>query len=425
MSPRDIVPAEIQQQVMPDIIRRLRQEGHATFESIHKRKDGTTYPVEVSTHTFRYKGMDVDLSICRDITGRRQAEQVLRESEERYRALVDHALDPILIFDFTGTILFANNAAAALGDAPDPASFLGRNVMEFIAPESREAVRADFASVREGNDAYLTQYKVITATGRELWVESMGKRIRYNGQWADIVTLRDITERRNAEDALRLANRKLTLLSGITRHDIRNQLLSLNAYLALSQDNVADPEKMAGFVRVEREITRTIEQQVLFSREYEMLGVNAPEWLEIRTITREASARMDLTGIALDLSRLQDVEVYADGLFRNAIQNLIDNSLRHGGESLHAIRFASGETGRGLVITCEDDGAGVAPDDKRMIFERGFGRNTGFGLFFIREILAITGITITENGEQGRGARFEILVPRGGYRFRKAGDGDT
>jgi signal transduction histidine kinase len=68
------------------------------------------------------------------------------------------------------------------------------------------------------------------------------------------------------------------------------------------------------------------------------------------------------------------------------------------------------------VITYEDDGAGIPAQDKENIFRRGFGKHTGLGLFLSREILAITGITIRENGEPGKGVRFEILVPRDMYR---------
>ena len=56
---------------------------------------------------------------------------------------------------------------------------------------------------------------------------------------------------------------------------------------------------------------------------------------------------------------------------------------------------------------------GISPDQKESIFERGYGKNTGMGLFLAREILAITGITIAETGKPGKGARFEITVPAG------------
>jgi signal transduction histidine kinase len=66
---------------------------------------------------------------------------------------------------------------------------------------------------------------------------------------------------------------------------------------------------------------------------------------------------------------------------------------------------------------CEDDGNGILAEEKEMIFERGYGKNTGMGLFLAREILDITGITIRETGEPGKGARFEMTVPEGAYRL--------
>ena len=69
-----------------------------------------------------------------------------------------------------------------------------------------------------------------------------------------------------------------------------------------------------------------------------------------------------------------------------------------------------------LVVTWEDDGVGVSGEDKKRLFERGFGKHTGLGLFLSREILGLTGITITENGIPGSGARFVVRVPAGKWR---------
>ena len=73
--------------------------------------------------------------------------------------------------------------------------------------------------------------------------------------------------------------------------------------------------------------------------------------------------------------------------------------------------------GTALVITWEDNGMGIAEDDKEKIFRRGYGKNTGMGLFLVREILSLTGISIRETGVAGSGARFEIVVPEGKYRL--------
>ena len=69
---------------------------------------------------------------------------------------------------------------------------------------------------------------------------------------------------------------------------------------------------------------------------------------------------------------------------------------------------------------CEDDGVGIADEEKDRIFEHQYGKHTGIGLFLSHEILSITGLSIRECGEEGKGARFEIIVPEGKYRRKEA-----
>src|SRR5208282_4398575 len=95
--------------------------------------------------------------------------------------------------------------------------------------------------------------------------------------------------------------------------------------------------------------------------------------------------------------------------------NLLDNSIRHGNK-VTEIRVSSCRSDEGLMVVWEDDGAGIPIEEKDRIFEKGYGKNTGLGLFLCREILAITGMTLRETGEPGKGARFEIMVPKGAYR---------
>ena len=95
--------------------------------------------------------------------------------------------------------------------------------------------------------------------------------------------------------------------------------------------------------------------------------------------------------------------------------NLFENTLRHG-EKVTTIIISSIKHENILSIIYEDNGSGVSMSEKNLIFERGFGKNTGYGLFLIRHILAITGMNIVENGIPGKGARFEISVPPGTFR---------
>jgi signal transduction histidine kinase len=112
-----------------------------------------------------------------------------------------------------------------------------------------------------------------------------------------------------------------------------------------------------------------------------------------------------------------ELEIFADPLFVKVFYNLIDNSLKYGGEGLQSIRISSQGVNDSWVITYQDDGIGIAEADHAHLFERGFGKHSGFGLFLSREILSITGISIEETGTPGSGVRFIIRVPHGMYRF--------
>jgi signal transduction histidine kinase len=100
------------------------------------------------------------------------------------------------------------------------------------------------------------------------------------------------------------------------------------------------------------------------------------------------------------------------------IYNLVDNAVRYADTAMR-FTFSLRKSGKTLILICEDNGVGVPEDQKELIFKRGIGRNTGMGLFLTREILEITGISISETGVFGKGARFEISIPLGGYRKTK------
>lgn len=117
-------------------------------------------------------------------------------------------------------------------------------------------------------------------------------------------------------------------------------------------------------------------------------------------------------------STVRGLEIFADPLLERVFYNLLDNTIRHSKRATF-ISLSCQERPKGLAILWEDDGTGIPDTEKEEIFERGFGKNTGLGLFLVREILAITGISIRETGTAGQGAKFEIIVPAGTYRFDK------
>lgn len=230
-----------------------------------------------------------------------------------------------------------------------------------------------------------------------------------------VIVSRDISERKRVENALKQVLTKLNLLSSITRHDILNQVSALTAYLELMRINNSD-EKTARYLSESERIADVIYRQISFTRDYEEMGISSPVWQDVADEIGKASSALHMGKVRLvvDLDRL---EIFADPLFEKIFYNLIDNALRYGGEQLSVIRIFAREVPGGLLLTCEDDGEGIMFEDKERIFRKGFGKHTGFGLFLVQEILSITGMTITENGIPGQGARFVIMVPEGAFRY--------
>jgi signal transduction histidine kinase len=226
---------------------------------------------------------------------------------------------------------------------------------------------------------------------------------------------KEILVRNLAEEALSLANKKLNLLSSITRHDILNQLTVLIGYLELLKKKQPDPSFSRYFNQMMSAAER-IQTMIQFTKTYESIGIKAPSWQEVRTLVNVAAKDVTLGGIRLVNDTPAGMESFADPLIIKVFYNLMDNAVRYGGK-ITAIRFSVEESGYNRVFVCEDDGEGIPAGDKEKIFERGFGKNTGLGLFLSREILSITQLTIRETGEPGVGARFEIVVPEGMYRY--------
>lgn len=343
---------------------------------------------------------------------RTRMDQSLRESEEKFRTLVENSLDGIAIVSGNGTILLRNRAAATMVDAPaDREVPPDTSVMKYLVPESRDAAVADFANVLGGTNSYPVVYRAFTETGREIWVECLGKKILFGPDPAILVSMRDVTERKRMEDALRRSNKKLSLLSSITRHDVLNKITVIQGFIAITLKK-ADPAEFSKLIERIGPLIEVIRQQVEFTKAYQDLGTKEPAWQPVGTMIAGLQVPQSVT----IRDETQNPEVFADLMLEKVFHNLIDNSLRHGG-SVTAIRFGTIRNESGLTITYEDNGCGVPSGDKEKIFERGYGKNTGLGLFLAREILGITGITIQETGTEGGGARFEIRVPENAYRL--------
>ena len=209
---------------------------------------------------------------------------------------------------------------------------------------------------------------------------------------------------------------KIDLLFSITRGDILDQLSVIVNYLERAQLKTST-ESMQAFFEKTLASVESIRNQIKFVRSLQDLKGPSPVWQSVKKAFLNSVPLISAGTIDISME-MDDIELYADSLLPRVFYNLLANSIQHGEHHLTKIRLSSYVSGESLTLVYEDNGAGIPLNEKEKIFEFGYGRGTGFGLFLVREILGYTGITITENGDPGKGAKFEIVVPKG--KFRKA-----
>jgi len=349
-----------------------------------------------------------------DITERKKVEAALRDSEERYRQLVEQSPDAIIVHT-SGKIVYANPACIRLFGAQGSGDLVGQPVLNFVHPDFRHTVIDRVRVMTEKKDPVaLLEEKFLRLDGTSVDVDVAAIPIVFENLPSVQVTFRDISGRRQVEDELRRAYRMLKLLSSITRHDINNQITLLIGFLRILEKKQTDPSLSEQFQKISTTAKR-ISDMIHFTGEYEKIGVNAPLWQEIRSLTGTAAGGALPGKIVVKNDVPAGAEVFADPLIVKVFYTLIENAVRHG-QKISEIRFTVQGSGENCLIIYEDDGEGVPAKEKERIFEQGFGKNTGIGLFLAREILSTTGITIHETGEPGKGARFEIMIPQGAYR---------
>ena len=347
--------------------------------------------------------------LAHDITERKQYEDRIRESEVKYRSIVENTNDAVYIHTLDGTILDVNDNACRMSGYSRE-ELVGAGLAK-IDKGWRSPENPDLDTLIR-TDKNVFERENIRKDGRVIPVEVSGIILRQGGKVVCQAFVRDISERKRAEEALRGANRQLNLLTGITRHDILNNISCILGFIALAEMESKDPADREYFEKI-RVSAHAARSQIEFTRLYQNIGIHEPQWQDLSSLVTS----MTFPGSITLQNDLNGVCVYADPMIARVFENLLDNSIRHG-EHVSRIRVSASETEEGLIFTWEDDGIGIPEDEKEHIFERGYGKNTGLGLFLVREILGLTRIRIRERGVPGKGARFEIVVPDGTYRMK-------
>ncbi len=381
---------------------------------------------------------------------RKHDEQKIRESEERFRSLYIDNPSMYFTLDKEGTIISVNPfGAEQLGYSE--AELTGRNVLDIFYPDDRPVVTSQIklclASPRQ---VYQWQLRKVKKDATIIWVEEFARAVSSpDGSLQVLVVCQDITERRRIKEQLALSNdelsaayaqmsataeelknnydelqrsqqtldlarRKLNLLNHVTFSDIQNGIFSISGYLELEKDFLTDTT-LQEYHSKQKSTVSAVEKSLNFAKNFQEMGIDPPRWQNVQQTFLFGISHLDILHISRKINT-DNLEIYADPLLEKVFYNLAENVLLHA-KTATEITLRYHETSNGLTLIFEDNGTGIPDSQKEVIFSQGYGVTKGMGLFLVREILSITGITIHETGEPGSGARFEMTVPGGVYQF--------
>lgn len=381
------------------------------------KKDGISFTSEVSAVGIPYHKAPACLIVIRDITERKRAQELqkktlnlLNEAQELTKLGGWEYDIPTRQISWTDEVY----RIYGVGKEYDP-NDLARNISAYT-PEDTPVITDAFSKAVQEGVPYDLELRLVRGDGRQIWVRTMGTPVIRDGVIARVSgNIMDITQRKQLEQSYREAIQKLKMLTGITRHDVVNDLSIISLSLELLQDS-EDEEAKENLMTKAFDAINLLNKTINFTREYEDFGSVSSQWQPLQAMISEEQAVISLCGISVENTIPSDIEVYSDPIIRKVFRTLFDNAVRHGGEDMSLIRVSTEERDNNLIVVFEDNGIGVPENEKELIFHHGFGKHTGIGLFFAREILAINSITIRECGVETEGARFEILVPRGVFR---------
>ncbi|MCW4034670.1 MAG: sensor histidine kinase, partial [Candidatus Bathyarchaeota archaeon] len=205
-------------------------------------------------------------------------------------------------------------------------------------------------------------------------------------------------------------NEKLRIVGSLTRHDVQNKLaiIANNLYLAKLKLSPTH-ETINTFESVENNLDQ-IKYIFSFAGVYEKIGVEKRTMLNVGKCVDDAAKLLGLENVEL-INKCADLSVFADSLLTQIFYNLMHNSIVHG-ETMTQIKIYPEQNADNQKIVYEDNGVGIPENEKELIFSEGYGKGTGYGMFLVKKICDAYGWTINEAGEEGKGARFVMEIPK-------------
>lgn len=351
----------------------------------------------------------------------------LRRSEQQLYDLIEFLPDATFAIDREGQVIAWNRAIEEMTGIPKM-KMIGRGEYAYAEAFYGEARPILINHAMENIMASESYYPEIKRSGDTIETEvfaphlndKKGAHLKITATplydpGGDITgaveSIRDITEEVLTRTALQNSNRQLATLSGIIRHGLSERLEELYRHLTIGSMQFTDPDVLTFLEKIERS-AEGIRRQIAISRDFREIGSRPPLWIPVQEAVMGAASRLDTAGMTIR-TWTERLQIFSDPSFGTACSHLIENAHAAGATAL-VITYQIRDDG--CTVYFEDNGIGVSEEKKETLFSQSR-EQSGHGLFLTQEILAITGICISEEGTSGLGARFALLVPPEGYRI--------
>ncbi len=415
----------------------IKARGYVFLEGEHRRKDGTTYPVEANVKYISLEKRDYMLAVARDITERKKADEALQKSEKKYQDLFESTLDGIYQIDADGVFIMMNPAGAKMFGYDSPDEIIGRKGLDFWRdPKDRDVFRAELKTKKSVSGYHMRLKK---KNGEPVEIET-SSTIKENKQGTFLGmegVLRDVTERKKLEAQLFHAQKMEAVgtLAGGIAHDFNNILNVIIGYGNMLLDNLGSDstfKDQMNEVLTAAERAATLTRRLLaFSRKQvvAMKPVNVNELIAdiqkmlARIIGEDIDFNLDLSGrsplVMADAGQIEQVLMNLAANARDAMPNggrlTIHTGLQIIDDEYVAVN-GYGELGTYALITVADTGGGMDEETRKKIFEpffttKGIGEGTGLGLAISYGIIKQHGGYIKVYSERRQGTIFKIYLP--------------
>lgn len=445
-SPEELVGKPVSE-VFPHLadIPVLRALRRAMDEGIPGRLETWHAPRQCWFETNLYPTAEGVMIIARDVTDRRRAEDALRESERRLRAIFDQAIAGIAQTDPDGRFLHVNERYCEIAGR-SAAELSNCSLADITHPDDLPRHQELFRGLMGTGDHFVTEARYVRPNGTVVWVRQQVSAVR-DGDGAPRVgfaIVEEVTERKRAEaekdEALSRersaraeaegANRSKDEFLAVLSHELRTPLTAITGWLRLLRLGAVDAEgSVRALEAVERNanvLARLVEDLLDASR-----IVSGKLKLEVRPVSLSATVRaaLDVIGPAVEAKRIRvatrlgpdsDLVLGDPERLQQVLWNLLSNAVKHTPAD-GTIDVSSAKSNGSLVVTVSDSGPGISPELLPRVFERFHQADStqnrrhsglGLGLAVVRHVVEMHGGSVVAGSAgEGRGARFTVRLP--------------